>query len=169
MAACAAERYWVCGGGFVRSGGGGRGFGGGVFEPGGASVHLGGVRGGFVGECRGGVEGFHSAEDGLRGFAGELLVADGFHECLECALRAVGLQAARADFRDDAPKDGVGLGKVRDGFAVHRESERKLREAPGHKRPGVRKLRDALCLRVGVKDEAMPVAVPPAGVGIAGG
>lgn len=55
----------------------------------------------------------------MRGLAGELLVADGFDECLERGLFVVGLQSAGGGGVDKAGKNGVCPTEVLDGLFMH--------------------------------------------------
>ena len=61
----------------------------------------------------------HAAENGLRGLAGELLVADSFDERLEGALRTIGLEAARTGAFDDSSQRRIRSGKMLESFAMH--------------------------------------------------
>jgi hypothetical protein len=72
------------------------------------------------------MKGFDAAQDGLRGLAGELLVADGFDQSLERRLLVIGLQLAGGGGVDEAGKNGVCPAEVLDGLFVHGGSAKKL-------------------------------------------
>ena len=94
-------------------------------RPAGAELLVGGVEevlgrgvgaGARFGEGEDGREGFdEAAMDGCGGLAVQLLVDDGFDECLERRLRTGDAQGAGADAGDEAAEFGVGGGECAAG------------------------------------------------------